>query len=80
MGAAGLDLRVVHENLGTVVQKNSTKPYVISQPMKTDVRQRNGWYQIAATVQADMNNDGHLDTIYYGSAPFPEGGMVSWEA
>ncbi|MDA9062266.1 peptidoglycan-binding protein, partial [Planktomarina temperata] len=79
MGAAGLDLRVVHENLGTVVQKNSTKPYVISQPMKTDVRQRNGWYQIAATVQADMNNDGHLDTIYYGSAPFPEGGMVSWE-
>ena len=79
MGAAGLDLRVVHENLGTVVQKNSTKPYVISQPMKTDVSQRNGWYQIAATVQADMNNDGHLDTIYYGSAPFPEGGMVSWE-
>ena len=78
MGAAGLDLRVVHENLGTVVQKNSTKPYVISQPMKTDVRQRNGWYQIAATVQADMNNDGHLDTIYYGSAPFPEGGMSSW--
>ncbi|MDA9235660.1 peptidoglycan-binding protein [bacterium] len=79
MGAAGLDLRVVHENLGTVVQKNSTKPYVISQPMKTDVSQRNGWYQITATVQADMNNDGHLDTIYYGSAPFPEGGMVSWE-
>ena len=78
MDVAGLDLRVVHENLGTVVQKNSTKPYVISQPMKTDVRQRNGWHQIAATVQADMNNDGHLDTIYYGSAPFPEGGMSSW--
>ena len=47
--------------------------------MKTDVRQRGGWYQIAASVQADMNNDGHLDTIYYGSAPFPEGGMVSWD-
>ena len=78
MDTAGIDLRVVHENLGTVVQKNSAKPYVISQPMKTDVRQRNGWYQIAATVQADMNNDGHLDTIYYGSAPFPEGGMSSW--
>ena len=79
MDMAGLDLRVVHENLGTVVQNNSNKPYVISQPMKTDVRQRGGWYQIAASVQADMNNDGYLDTIYYGAAPLPEGGMVSWD-
>ena len=77
--AAGLDFGVVHENLGTVVQNNPNKPYVISQPMKTNVTQRLGWYQIAATVQADMNNDGHLDTIYYGSAPMPEGGMISWE-
>ena len=59
MDVAGIDLRIVHENLGTVVQNNSNKPYVISQPMKTDVRQRGGWYQIAATVQVDMNNDGH---------------------
>jgi hypothetical protein len=79
MDVAGIDLRVVHENLGVVVQNNSNKPYVISQPMKTNVVQRNGWYQIAATVQADMNNDGHLDTIYYGSPPMPEGGMVSWD-
>ena len=79
MDVAGLDLRVVHENLGIIVQNNSNKPYVIAQPMKTDVRQRNGWFQITATVQADMNNDGLPDTIYYGSAPFPEGGMVSWD-
>ena len=79
MDVAGLDLRVVHENLGIIVQNNSNKPYVISQPMKTDVSQRGGWYQIAASVQADMNNDGYLDTIYYGAAPLPEGGMVSWD-
>ena len=79
MDEAGLDLRVVHENLGIIVQNNSNKPYVIAQSMKTDVRQRNGWFQITATVQADMNNDGLPDTIYYGSAPFPEGGMVSWD-
>ena len=79
MDVAGLDLRVVHENLGIIVQNNSNKPYVIAQSMKTDVRQRNGWFQITATVQADMNNDGLPDTIYYGSAPFPEGGMVSWD-
>ena len=79
MDVAGLDLRVVPENLGIIVQNNSNKPYVISQPMKTDVSQRGGWYQIAASVQADMNNDGYLDTIYYGAAPLPEGGMVSWD-
>ena len=64
------------EAIKEFVQNNPNKPYVISQPMKTNVAQRNGWYQIAATVQADMNNDGHLDTIYYGSPPMPEGGMV----
>ena len=42
MDVAGLDLRVVHENLGIIVQNNSNKPYVISQPMKTNILQLNG--------------------------------------
>ena len=79
MVEAGITSAPLHENLGTVVQNNSNKPYVISQPMKTNILQLNGWYQIAATVQADMNNDDYLDTIYYGSAPLPEAEMVSWD-
>ena len=34
-------------------------------------------------VQADMNGDGHLDTVYHGSAPFPKSnsgtGFKEWK-
>ncbi|MDB4018089.1 peptidoglycan-binding protein [Amylibacter sp.] len=81
LDAAGLDLGVVHENLGYVVRTN--KPWVISQAAKTDVLRQNGWYQIGGYVQADMNGDGHLDTVYIGAAPFPKSmngaGYISWK-
>ena len=62
---AGLNLSVVHENLGYIVDTN--KPWVISQAAKTEVMNMGGWFQIAGYVQADMNGDGHLDTVYHGS-------------
>ena len=42
-----------------------------------------GWFQIAGYVQVDMNGDGHLDTVYHGSAPFPKSnsgtGFKEWK-
>ena len=65
MDVAGIDLGVVHENLGYIERTN--KPWVISQAAKTEVMNMGGWFQIAGYVQADMNGDGHLDTVYHGS-------------
>ena len=70
MDVAGIDLGVVHENLGYIVHTN--KPWVISQSAKTEVMNMGGWYQIGSYVQVDMNGDSHLDTIYIGAAPFPK--------
>jgi hypothetical protein len=81
MDVAGIDLGVVHENLGYIVRTN--KPWVISQSAKTEVMNMGGWFQIAGYVQADMNGDGHLDTVYHGSAPFPKSnsgtGFKEWK-
>mgnify|MGYP002700236966 FL=1 len=81
MDVAGIDLGVVHENLGYVVRTN--KPWVISQAAKTEVMNMGGWFQIAGYVQVDMNGDGHLDTVYHGSAPFPKSnsgtGFKEWK-
>jgi len=81
MDVAGIDLGVVHENLGYIVRTN--KPWVISQAAKTEVMNMGGWFQIAGYVQADMNGDGHLDTVYHGSAPFPKSisgtGFKEWK-
>ena len=81
MDAAGINLGVVHEDLSNIVLTN--KPWVISQPAKTEVSNMGGWFQIAGYVQADMNGDGHLDTVYYGAAPFPKSnsgtGFKEWK-
>ena len=44
MDVAGLNLSVVHENLGYIVRTN--KPWVISQAAKTEVSNLGGWYQL----------------------------------
>ena len=44
MSTAGLNLSVVHENLGYIVRTN--KPWVISQAAKTEVSNLGGWYQL----------------------------------